>query len=166
MCWVRMPTEGPRTACDNSDLDCCCEGVPRTSANADHCPGEASNVMQSCECRLQIPCRSPHHINSFKLFLEITWEFRRNIPETVKDQWGNQHFRSYLGKIETPYKTCRKWTFCRKTSAQVGRTLTAPRAGAPFAGHSLLPRCGTRVIQETPQWLPARAPSATLGHCR
>ena len=105
------------------------------------------------------------HIKSFKLFLVIKWEFRRNIPEIIKNQWENQHFRPYLGKVETPYKTCRKWTFCRKTFAQVGRTMTAPRAGAPFAGRSLLPRWGTRVIQETPQWLPVRAPSATLGPC-
>ena len=50
--------------------------------------------------------------------------------------------------------------------AKVGRTLTPPRAGAPVAGHSLLPRWRTRVIQETPQWLPARGPSATLGPYR
>ena len=50
--------------------------------------------------------------------------------------------------------------------SKVARSLTPPRAGAPVASRSLLPRWRTRNIQETPQWFPPHGPSASIGHCR
>ena len=55
------------------------------------------------------------------------------------------------GLTETLIKPVENERFAVPTFANVGRTLTPPRAGAPVAGHSLLPRWGTHAIKETPQ---------------
>ena len=67
---------------------------------------------------------------------------------------------------ETLIKPVENERFAVPTFAKVGRTLTPPRAGAPVAGHSLLPRWRTRVIKETPQWFPPCGMSASPGSRR